>query len=75
MGKKTAERMVVELKNKVKIPNEDGDREVNGDVLSDVIDGLVSLGYTQAEARNAVEGIDTKGKDTQDVLKEVLGRI
>ncbi len=56
IGKKTAERIVLELQNKVKnlitaLPREDG---VQIGVDADAIDALVGLGYSVAEAREAL---------------------
>ncbi len=75
MGQKTAERLVVELKNKIgKIENMG---EITGDsqILSDVIEGLVSMGYGKEEAKDAVKDIDSKDKTTEEVLKEALKKL
>lgn len=75
MGQKTAERLVVELKTKIgKL--EDG-KEVSGDsqILVDVIDGLVSMGYSREEVRNMVKSINIKGKNTEEVLRLVLKKL
>ena len=72
IGAKTAERIVLELKNKI-----------SGDLLSikskkelesnaDVIDALVSLGFTNYEAREAVKKIDPAIKDVGQIVKESL---
>ncbi|OGH71731.1 MAG: Holliday junction DNA helicase RuvA [Candidatus Magasanikbacteria bacterium RIFCSPLOWO2_01_FULL_43_20b] len=76
IGKKTAERVVVELKSKVtksvkSIKFGDGDSEV----LGEVIDGLVSLGYSREEAREAVKGLSVDGKDAGKLVKEALRRL
>ena len=75
MGQKTAERLVVELKNKIgKMENM---AEITGDsqILADVIDGLASMGYGKEEAKDTVKSIDTKNKTTEQVLREALKRL
>ena len=74
MGKKTAERVVVELKNKIKRPNSTN-QIAQGDVLADVIDGLVAMGYGKEEAREHVQQIHTKDKTVEQILREVLQTI
>lgn len=71
IGKKTAERIIVELKDKVLVSLSDNKEEGSG-VLGDVVEGLVSLGYAVNEAREVVKKIDVKGKTTEQILKEAL---
>lgn len=75
IGKKTAERIVVELKNKFK-----GTAELVGEQSyqsedTDVIDGLIGLGYSADDARDvfrqidqSIEGIDAKIKACLKIL-------
>lgn len=77
MGKKTAERLVVELKNKIlKSGVSGGEGEVNSletsSVVSDVVEGLLALGYSRDEAKHMVETIDTTGKTPEQILKLAL---
>lgn len=72
MGKKTAERLVVELKSKI---TNIGDRENvprNADNLADVIDGLMALGYSREEAKHMIQNVDVVGKTTEQILKQAL---
>jgi len=75
VGKRTAERIVVELKTKI------GDLEImtgentNGENLSDVIDGLVTMGYSVQQAREAIKKINTDGKSSEQLLREILQSI
>jgi len=71
IGGKTAERMVLELRSKIK-DQRSTNNEVDSGAMSDAIDGLVGLGYTREEAKQAVRSADTKGKTTEQVLREVL---
>jgi Holliday junction DNA helicase RuvA len=72
IGKKTAERILVELKNKMNSELAFGEFE---GVLADVVEGLGALGYSIAEARNAIKDISIAGKTSEQLLKEALQRI
>lgn len=80
MGKKTAERLVVELKAKMEdrihsLPAGEAGSQfsvVGSDVLAEVIEGLVTLGYSREEAKQAVRGIETENKNAQEVLRLAL---
>jgi len=69
IGKKTAERIVVELKDKVEgggvVPEWD----------EDVYDALIKLGYRREAAKEAVKKINRETKNVNDRLKEALGHI
>ena len=55
IGKKTAERLILELKDKLTgaLPSGSGLSAINS-VTSDIINALIGLGYTDSEARGAV---------------------
>ena len=73
IGKKTAERILVELKNKVGAGST-GLEDMEG-ALGDVVEGLAALGYSFIEAREAVKNLDVKGKKSEQLLKEALQRV
>jgi Holliday junction DNA helicase RuvA len=66
VGKKTAERIIVELKNKVGQTN-----AVQGTSGNDVFDALLSLGYSQAEVRTTLQQINSQ-LNTDEQLKQAL---
>ena len=68
IGRKTAEKIVVALKDKI-IGGKDGSR-LRG--TSDVVDVLQSLGYTAREAQEAVRKIPADATDTSERVKEAL---
>lgn len=73
LGKKTAERVVVELKSKMKGPKYKGDdTSAESTVMGEVIDGLVAMGYSRDEAKLVVMNLDATGKTTGQLLKEAL---
>jgi len=76
VGKKTAERIVVELKSKM---SELGTRnsELGTGQMGEVVEALVSLGYSKEEARETVKSLDSKDKTSEELLKlafKVLSR-
>lgn len=74
LGKKTAERVVVELKTKITSTLEERDTYSSEEstILSEVVDGLMALGYSREEAKEKIKGIDATGKTTAQVLKMAL---
>ena len=78
IGKKTAERIVVELRSKLQamaVEATDKSMEANGGPVADAIDALISLGYSALEARDVVKKIDAAGKSSEQLLKEALRMI
>jgi Holliday junction DNA helicase RuvA len=74
IGKKTAERITLELKGR--LPAVPGARAISS-MESDIEleETLVSLGYTRHQARNAVSALDPKIAQFKDRLREVLKRL
>jgi holliday junction DNA helicase RuvA len=80
VGKKLAERMVVELRDKAVAmpPVEAGVVGANGgsDVSRDAVSALLNLGYRRPDAEKTVREITQKREGTlADVLKEALRRL
>ena len=77
IGKKTAQRAVLELTGKLKMAHESG--EGGKGVLSDeLISGLVNLGFTPRHARDAVESVMREKRETREfepLFKLALKRI
>ena len=71
MGKKTAERLVVELKTKLATSQSDN-LILNSDTLGDAVAGLMAMGYSQDEAKTAITGIATEGKEVADIIRLAL---
>lgn len=72
IGKKTAERMVVELKDK--LGEMDAVPGAPGDVLADVVEALVGLGYSKSDARSAISMLEPED-DPQALLKKALQKL
>lgn len=76
IGKKTAERVVLELKNKI-AKNMDG--AILGASLpvglSDELDALMSLGYSLPDARAALNDLDSSLNDSGERVKAALKKL
>lgn len=77
VGPKVAERIILELKNKIKdidaIPEEYGNFD-NSDTENEAVLALVSLGYSQAEAKKAV-GLVGGDLGVEEIIKEALKKL
>lgn len=73
VGKKTAERLLVELRNKLNLPVLDlvGAPGVGGAVISDVREALAGLGYGPEEIREVLRDVPASG-DASTMLRDAL---
>lgn len=77
IGAKTAQRIILELKDKIKtneaITNEESEkRVVSSQNVQDAIDALQVLGYNRKSIQKAFEKIVTNGKSVEELIKEGL---
>jgi len=85
IGKKTAEKLIVELRDKLSIEDTLRSPEIDGDVMlrgqgqlsaeiqSEAVQALVALGYGSTEALKAVKQVElTEDMKVEDVLKLAL---
>lgn len=81
IGKKTAERLILELKDKVgrfespvnlSVDREGGGEPAAGDNRSEAVNALIALGYTKAEAYNAVSRVPEEELSCEDYIKKAL---
>ncbi|MGB1885341.1 MAG: Holliday junction branch migration protein RuvA, partial [Gammaproteobacteria bacterium] len=76
VGKKTAERLIIEMRDRVAQPDTVSISSVPvanaGDPANDAISGLIALGYKPAEASKFVHGMDTDGLTSEQIIREVL---
>ncbi len=78
IGKKTAERIILELKDKIddNITYEDGiDVLIPVDETEEVVVALTTLGYTRNEIFKVLSSLDTQGKRTEEVIKLALRKL
>lgn len=84
IGKKTAEKLILELKDKLTLPDLDARNTSDGASVSaisggtsvvqqDAVSALVALGYGNTEALKAVRQVTvTEDSNVEDVLKQAL---
>lgn len=86
IGKKTAERLILELKDKigsagVSINRQEqsalgeGGQPMDADARSEAISALAALGYTKAEAFAAVSAVSEEELECEDYIKRALKNI
>ncbi|HPX60849.1 MAG TPA: Holliday junction branch migration protein RuvA [Deltaproteobacteria bacterium] len=79
IGKKTAERLVLELKDKVtkldipSVPAADAKPLPESDMVEDVVSALINLGYKEPQVRKVMAGLDVPpGANLEEMLKQAL---
>ncbi|HAE36931.1 MAG: Holliday junction ATP-dependent DNA helicase RuvA [Candidatus Nomurabacteria bacterium GW2011_GWF2_35_66] len=72
IGKKTAEKIIIELRDKLQNYKEGGDVPSTLREEGDIIEALKSLGYSQNEARDAMKGVSVSIEGTNARIKEAL---
>ena len=77
IGKKTAERIVVELREKMQKEQLASGTKVSSankenSSANDAMEGLITLGYTPLQARETLQQIVTDGKTSEQLLREAL---
>lgn len=72
IGKKTAEKIVLELKGKIDTHDDIESASTHG---SEAIDALLALGYSERQAREVYEKLDTEDKTTEEIIREALKHI
>ena len=89
VGAKTAQRLIIELKDKLKVEeafemalnnrnkaNAAAEQDNSIIVMNDAVEALVSLGYSSKDALVAVKEVeDIENKDSETVLKEALKKL
>lgn len=83
VGTKTAERLIVELRDKmpglddaVAPKSRKGSRKQEGEVtpnpVQDAVSALIALGYKPAEASRAVRGVGSESLTSEDIIRHAL---
>lgn len=78
IGKKTAERIILELKDKIddNIDIEEGlQSNIENNNINEVYNALISLGYNRSEIRMALADINVTELSTEDIIKIALKKI
>lgn len=82
IGKKTAERLVIEMRDKLsdwyQAPTFEGatlahpNQQIRHQILQDAISALISLGYKQQEANRTVTKIDDGAATSEELIRRAL---
>lgn len=76
IGRKTAERVILELREKIDklgvAEDPSGDSRLGS---SDEIDALVALGYSLAQAREALKGVDADINNSGERIRQALKKL
>lgn len=84
IGKKTAEKLIIELKDKLDIEDvlnhaiesdRAPDTDVSGGIQSEAVQALVALGYGSTESLRAVRQVELENASVEDVLREALKKM
>jgi Holliday junction DNA helicase RuvA len=71
LGKKTAQRLILELREKLPSPTGVKDR-----VFEDTLSALINLGYKKSVAQQSIEKVyTTKFNDIESLLREALKQL
>lgn len=81
IGNKTAQRIILELKDKIKkeqltAQKEDNSAAIGGDLggssISEAVNALMVLGYSSAEASRAVASVYSEEMELENIIKSAL---
>lgn len=76
IGRKTAERLIIEMRDRVKRPGlaeaRDGVPAAPSDPRGEALDALVALGYKPPEARRMLDRVPESVVSTEELLRAVL---
>lgn len=82
IGKKTAERLLVEMRDRVDIPTgqavgrslSSGSHSLPPDPVTEAVAALESLGYKSQDARKMLSKIDHEGMSVEDLIRGALSQ-
>lgn len=79
VGPKMAQRIILELKDKLKnedldIPAEEREEIASSDTKSEAINALIVLGYSASEAQSALRGVSAT-LSVEDMIKQALAKL
>ncbi len=80
IGRKTAERLIVEMRDRIAPPGEaaaegacgEAPAAAPGDPVADAVSALVALGYRPAEASRMVDAVETDGRSSEEIIRLAL---
>ncbi len=81
VGKKTAERLVVEMRDRLEDWSDTGSAVVRGgrgtgavapDPVADAVSALIALGYKAQDASRSVRALDSEGLGSEEIIRQAL---
>jgi Holliday junction DNA helicase RuvA len=74
VGRKTAERLVLELRSKVDKIKDDEDKGSPANIKQEAVSALTTLGYNYKQAENSIRDILSSSKDIslEELIKKAL---
>ena len=79
IGKKTAQRIALELKDKISqadvsaaVPAQSAAPALNQDAVTEAIEALAALGYSSTEARNAIVSVRDQTEKPEELIRLAL---
>ena len=75
VGKKTAERLIIEMRDKFKQTSHAGDAQriaAPASPKTEAVDALVSLGYKVNEVNKLIGNLDVEGQSAEDIIRQAL---
>ena len=82
IGAKTAQRIIVDLKGKIKLTDDSGIMQISGkndlsEIGNSAVSALIMLGFVQAASQKVVSGIlkESPGLSVEGIIKEALKRM
>ena len=76
IGRKTAERLIVELRdklaNEVPPPASASSAPAPADPMAEAVSALVALGYKPNEASRVVRAVPSTGLSTEEIIRQAL---
>ena len=79
VGKKTAERLIIEMRDKIEQSPAQAIMAKAGKVITDsrseAIDALVALGYKPAEVKRLLARLDIEDKSAEDIIRLALRQV
>ena len=75
IGKKTAERLIVEMKDKISEISSDENslsQSKESSAVAEAINALVNLGYKTKDARTILDKIESEGLTVEELIRQAL---
>lgn len=76
VGKKTAERLIIEMRDRIDVAAPGGGKAapltVEASARNEAVDALVALGYKPKEVNNLITKFDIDGKSAEDIIRMAL---